>query len=232
MPFHCSHSFEGTQPVDLLSPASTLTTSTKSMLADSFLDNIPESPNTMSVPVENPPSLAPSSPGRSSHASSISSHGHEELAMFNLVTRQSSPMGKRYRNYFVNIAHDDDSSLSTAVPKEGGGGFDLVIPCSRHLSNSPGKSDFNEDVHPHRRKMKKNRKHKAVAGAVGGMVIGGLSLGPVGVFVGAALGGVTTRHVAKKVEKRAQRKHEKKSFQRAANRFARHWEHSGGAAFA
>lgn len=64
--------------------------------------------------------------------------------------------------------------------------------------------------------MKKQRKRKTAAGAVGGMVVGGLALGPAGVFLGAAAGAVATNKICKARERRAQRKYEQENFQQGA----------------
>lgn len=50
----------------------------------------------------------------------------------------------------------------------------------------------------------------------------GLTLGPVGVFLGGAVGGVATKQICKAGEKRAQRKHEQRSFQNGAIRSKLH----------
>ena len=46
----------------------------------------------------------------------------------------------------------------------------------------------------------------------------GVALGPLGVFVGGAVGGVAAKQVCKAGERRAQRKYEQRSFQNAAIR--------------
>ena len=66
--------------------------------------------------------------------------------------------------------------------------------------------------------MKKQRKHRTAAGTVGGMVVGGLVLGPVGVIVGGAAGGVATNRLHKAGERHLQRKYEKQCFQKAATK--------------
>eukprot|EP00537_Pseudo-nitzschia_pungens_P011985 CAMPEP_0172388526 /NCGR_PEP_ID=MMETSP1061-20121228/5610_1 /TAXON_ID=37318 /ORGANISM="Pseudo-nitzschia pungens, Strain cf. pungens" /LENGTH=301 /DNA_ID=CAMNT_0013118441 /DNA_START=283 /DNA_END=1188 /DNA_ORIENTATION=- len=175
----------------------------------------------------------------------------EEYALFNLTQRASSPKGKEYRNYFCRHASGsgavESSSLTAkkhAFPRVDGTGFDLAIPSSKQFSagggsdrNSKYKYNYdhnynnNDDVHPRKGMMKKQRKRKTLVGTIGGMVVGGAALGPVGVVLGALCGGIVTREVAKKGEKRAQRKHEQKSFQRSAHRKARHWNESGSAVY-
>jgi uncharacterized membrane protein YebE (DUF533 family) len=63
-----------------------------------------------------------------------------------------------------------------------------------------------------RNDRKKKRERKTAAGAVGGVVVGRLALGPIGVVAGAALGGYTVRQVAKKAAKRSQRRREQQAF--------------------
>jgi len=55
--------------------------------------------------------------------------------------------------------------------------------------------------------------------------------GPVGVFVGGTVGGLTTEKLAKHGEKKAQRKHEKRSHQLAATEKSKHWNTTGNALF-
>ncbi len=81
-------------------------------------------------------------------------------------------------------------------------------------SNNPFGADA---IHPKKKSMKKQRKRKTAAGAIGGMVVGGLALGPAGVFFGAAAGAVATNKICKARERRAQRKYEQENFQQAAD---------------
>ena len=70
-------------------------------------------------------------------------------------------------------------------------------------------------VHPQKLNMKKQRKHKTSVAALGGMVVGGLTLGPLGIFVGAA-SAVATNKVCKARERKAQRQYEQNSVQHGA----------------
>uniref|UniRef100_A0A7S4EM85 Uncharacterized protein n=1 Tax=Pseudo-nitzschia australis TaxID=44445 RepID=A0A7S4EM85_9STRA len=118
---------------------------------------------------------------------------------------------------------------SYAVPKRDGTGFDLKLPvlANAAAASSNGGGANTDDVHPGKQRMKKQRKRKTVAGTIGGMVVGGVALGPVGVIAGAFWGGVATREISKKGEKRAQRKHEQDSFRLSAMRRGVHWKQSG-----
>jgi len=86
-------------------------------------------------------------------------------------------------------------------------------------------------VRKKKRKKKKKRERKTAAGAVGGMVAGGFILGPVGVVLGAAVGGFCTRQASKKAEKRKQRKREQQSFRDYATSKALQWELNDAAVF-
>ena len=81
-----------------------------------------------------------------------------------------------------------------------------------------------------KKKRRRKRERKTAAGAVGGMVAGGIALGPIGVVVGAALGGFTVRKIAKKADKRNQRKKEQKSFRDYAKSKSTQWTQNGDAA--
>jgi hypothetical protein len=72
-------------------------------------------------------------------------------------------------------------------------------------------------IHPDRRKMKKQRARRTAGGALGGCIVGGLVLGPLGIIVGAPVGAYTTNKICKKAERRAQRKFEHKNFEKIAS---------------
>jgi len=78
-------------------------------------------------------------------------------------------------------------------------------------------------VKKRKRRRKKKRERKAVVGAMGGMVAGGVLLGPLGVVLGAAVGGFCTKQAAKKAEKRDQRKREQQAFRDYATSKALQW---------
>lgn len=113
-------------------------------------------------------------------------------------------VGPRYNELFPYsstgeplVDADKEESISLRVPRS-------ANPCG------------SDAVHPQKQVMKKQRKQKTAAGAVSGMVVGGLTLGPVGVFVGAAAGAVATNKICKARERRAQRKYEQSNFQHDA----------------
>ena len=84
----------------------------------------------------------------------------------------SSPSSRSYEN-------SSDSIQEYSIPKKKGGGYKLILPwSSSNLNGRGGTSD--DDVHTIKKKMKKDRKTKAAAGTLGGMVIGGVILGPLG----------------------------------------------------
>jgi len=72
-------------------------------------------------------------------------------------------------------------------------------------------------------RRKKKRERKTVAGAMGGMIAGGVFLGPLGVVLGAAVGGFCTRQAAKKADKRDQRRREQQAFRDYASFKALQW---------
>jgi len=74
-----------------------------------------------------------------------------------------------------------------------------------------------QSVHPQKLTMKRQRKQKTAAGALGGMVVGSLTLGPVGVLVGAAAGAVASNKFCKVRERQAQRRYEQNSFHHGAD---------------
>jgi len=77
-----------------------------------------------------------------------------------------------------------------------------------------------EAVHPRRKEMKQERKIKTMAGAVSGIVVGTLVAGPVGLVLGAPIGGYAANKISKQGERRAQRKYEKANFQKNAYKSA------------
>eukprot|EP00547_Thalassionema_nitzschioides_P007406 CAMPEP_0194199282 /NCGR_PEP_ID=MMETSP0156-20130528/361_1 /TAXON_ID=33649 /ORGANISM="Thalassionema nitzschioides, Strain L26-B" /LENGTH=150 /DNA_ID=CAMNT_0038924157 /DNA_START=114 /DNA_END=566 /DNA_ORIENTATION=- len=72
-------------------------------------------------------------------------------------------------------------------------------------------------IHPSKKQMKKMRKMKTAAGAIGGVIVGTLIAGPVGLVFGAPIGGYAANKISKSGERRAQRKFEKHSFQKTAD---------------
>jgi hypothetical protein len=98
------------------------------------------------------------------------------------------------------------STTSTATSRE-------LVP----LSTNNNTKLLIPDVNPKIGKYKQKRKNVRAAATAGGMVVGGLTLGPAGIVVGAGVG-VATNKFFKLKEKKAQRKHEQKCFQQAASR--------------
>ena len=91
------------------------------------------------------------------------------------------------------------------------------------LTRSPDKSNsaasaasVDTGLHPQRKQMKQERKAKTATGTIGGAIVGGLALGPAGVILGGAAGGLVTRKICKAGEKRAQRKFEQRNVQKVA----------------
>lgn len=91
----------------------------------------------------------------------------------------------------------------------------------RELYVPPGETD--RAVKKRKRRRKKKRERKTVAGAMGGMITGGVILGPLGVVLGAAVGGFCSRQAAKKAEKRDQRRREQQAFRDYASYKALQW---------
>jgi hypothetical protein len=98
------------------------------------------------------------------------------------------------------------STTSTATSRE-------LEPLSTNNNNT---ELLTLDVNPKIAKYKQKRKNVRAAATAGGMVVGGLTLGPAGIVVGAGVG-VATNKLLKLKEKKAQRKHEQKCFQQAAS---------------
>mmetsp|Transcript_16060 Transcript_16060/g.39334 ORF Transcript_16060/g.39334 Transcript_16060/m.39334 type:complete len:261 (-) Transcript_16060:117-899(-) len=90
-----------------------------------------------------------------------------------------------------------------------------LVPFSQ-LTSSLNNLSMAPDVHPKRAKYKQTRKQARVVATAGGMVVGGLTLGPAGIVVGAGVGMATNGYYKRK-DKKAQRKHEQNCFQQAAN---------------
>jgi hypothetical protein len=211
-----------------LSPTSSTVTSSNRRISFVYPSN---HDNGGADPRADPPMLATESfdHSSSSSSSSVSSHSYEELAMYkNTVHPSSSRSPSRSRSYNYETSSNFSSIQKHSIPKKKGGGFKLIVPWSSSNLNNGGTSD---DVHPLKKKMKKDRKTKTAAGTLGGMVVGGVILGPLGVFLGGAIGGVTTQKVAKHSDRKAQRKHEKQCYQKSANEKSKHWNTNGNALF-
>ncbi|OEU10481.1 hypothetical protein FRACYDRAFT_246933 [Fragilariopsis cylindrus CCMP1102] len=173
-----------------------------------------------------PESFDHSSSSSSSSSGSSHSHSHEELAMWKKSVHplSSSPSSRSYET-------SSNSIQEYSIPKKKGGGYKLILPWSSSNLNGRGGTSDDDDAHTLKKKMKKDRKTKAAAGTLGGMVIGGVILGPLGVFIGGAIGGVTTQKLAKHSDRKAQRKHEKQCYQKSANEKSKHWNTNGNALF-
>lgn len=89
------------------------------------------------------------------------------------------------------------------------------IPFSQ-LNSSLNNSSLSSDLHPKRAQYKQMRKQARVVATAGGMVVGGLTLGPAGIMVGAGVGMATNQYYKRK-DKKAQQRHEQRSFQQGAN---------------
>jgi predicted metalloprotease len=96
---------------------------------------------------------------------------------------------------------------------------DLYIP--------PSNKDDDAYLRHKKNRRKHKRERKTAAGAVGGMVAGGVILGPIGVVLGAALGGFTIRQIAKKADKLSQRRREQKSVRDFATSKSIQWTMNG-----
>lgn len=120
-----------------------------------------------------------------------------------------------------------------AVPKEDGGGFDLVVPPqAKHLTkkNSDGKPE--EEIFVLLKKREKRRNQSLTAGAVGGMVTFGVVLGPAGILLGATVGSLATQLLVRTGEHHTQQRREQKSFQEFASVKAEHWNDTESVVFA
>uniref|UniRef100_A0A7S2WK18 Glycine zipper domain-containing protein n=1 Tax=Eucampia antarctica TaxID=49252 RepID=A0A7S2WK18_9STRA len=72
-------------------------------------------------------------------------------------------------------------------------------------------------IHPKRKDLKKRRKIHTATGTIGGVILGGVTLGPLGMVVGGVAGAATVHKVGKIREKKAQRKYEKFEVQKQAS---------------
>ena len=58
-----------------------------------------------------------------------------------------------------------------------------------------------------KRKMKRQRQRRTAGGVLGGVIVGALTLGPVGAIAGGVVGGVATKKICKVRERRVERAH-------------------------
>lgn len=113
--------------------------------------------------------------------------------------------------------HGTHSTKSVQSAEESTASFGMVIPFSQLTSTLNNLSMSTPDTgHPKRSRYKHMRKQARVVATAGGMVLGGLTLGPAGLVVGAGVG-VATNGYYKRKDKRAQQKHDQYCFQQAAN---------------
>mmetsp|Transcript_20590 Transcript_20590/g.33130 ORF Transcript_20590/g.33130 Transcript_20590/m.33130 type:complete len:260 (+) Transcript_20590:46-825(+) len=159
-----------------------------------------------------PPELTVASSGSFSSASATSSCEEKENNRTRPSPVSSSPKSSTALVESKN-KNDKKSRFRIRVPR----------------SQNPHGSD---DVHPKKKKMKKQRKQRTAAAAVGGSIVGGVVLGPAGIFLGAAVGGVAAKQICKVGERRAQRRYEQESFQSTAFSKSNKWSQEGGASFA
>ena len=110
--------------------------------------------------------------------------------------------------------HSTKSILSAGESSVSSTSVDMA-PFSQ-LTSSINNISIATDVHPKHAKYKQVRKQARVVATAGGMVVGGLTLGPAGIVVGAGVGMATNRYYKRK-DKKAQQRHEQSSFQQAAN---------------
>ena len=116
---------------------------------------------------------------------------------------------------------------SQVSPYDGGGSGRQLPPRTRSMPHPNGlkpKSSVHSLAHggvavldPKKDKRKQTRKLKTATGAVGGAVVGGLILGPVGVVLGAGGGAAISNKVAKSRDKRKQSEFEQRNFQKGAD---------------
>mmetsp|Transcript_4489 Transcript_4489/g.6842 ORF Transcript_4489/g.6842 Transcript_4489/m.6842 type:complete len:169 (-) Transcript_4489:142-648(-) len=83
--------------------------------------------------------------------------------------------------------------------------------------NNPPNITVMHKSHPLRQKMKKQRQRRTVGAAVGGTIVGGIILGPVGMVVGGAGAAAASRKICKTGEKRVVRKIERQLVQKEAS---------------
>lgn len=179
--------------------------SNTSDLLDAFLS---PSPSNSKVRFAFPPDLQSTS---SSDSSSID--GDHQLSNQGQQHFQQSPMTTLVPYY---AKAEQPQPPSVAYPNTNDT-LDRTKRSNKMIRVPHSHNPFGSDaIHPKKKTMKKQRKRNTAAGAVSGMVVGGLTMGPAGVFVGAAAGAYATKKVCKARERRAQRKHEQDSFQRGA----------------
>ena len=170
------------------------------------------------------PDLAPISPSgssgistSSSFSSSSSQAGDDWILPSTPARARTTPTSRALTPATSNY------SSATAIPmtttqivvsnKKSNYGKELHVP----RSHNPLRTDA---VHPDKLKMKAQRKKRIASGTATGMLVGGLVLGPVGIFLGGAAAGLVTKKVCKAGEKRVQRKFEKQNVQKGASRSA------------
>jgi hypothetical protein len=204
------------------SPSSQACSDTSDLL-DAFL-----SPSNKNVRFAFPPDLASTSSSDGSSVEGDYGYGQQpqksqpQDQSTALVPYYASTQPEQEQSRQMVLAKANISSSPSASSRNNN--TTLTMKAPNKLIHVPRSSNpFGADaVHPKKKSMKKQRKQRTAAGAVGGMVVGGLTLGPAGVFFGAAAGAVATNKICKARERRAQRKYEQRNFQQAAERSTVH----------
>jgi hypothetical protein len=206
-----NHQVQFEFPDDLAPPASS-----KSNVTEENIQLVPHYGNDISLPqLEQAPPSMPSQIQQQIPAQQVQKqfkvqvHSQNEVSK-NIFQRKLSDLKSSTRS-LLTVSTNASTTSGTVAFRE-------LIPLSPRVlvQNVNTSNILSSDVNPKVFVYKQKRKQYRLAATAGGMVVGGLALGPAGIAVGAGVG-MATNKAFKVKEKRAQRKFEQSNFQEAAS---------------